>query len=75
MGKDTAKDNAERSGVSEKEAKVAEHVARDDAVQGGFLGRGGSSKNTERFSKSDNSGQAATGFWGSLFGTGKSNDS
>lgn len=69
VGKDTTADNAERSGVSSREAAAAEHQARDDAVASGFLSRGGGSKNSERFSRDDESGQAATSFWDSIFGS------
>ncbi len=68
MGKFTVSDNAANSNVSTGEAAAAEHQARDDASASGSFERGDSSKNSERFSSSDSSGQAASGFWASIFG-------
>jgi len=46
----------------------AGHDARDHATDAGVFERGNSDKNSERFSRDDDSGKAATGFWGSIFG-------
>jgi hypothetical protein len=62
---DAAKDTNSTPG------KVSEawHTARDDAVSSGHLVRGEKSGgNTGSFSRSDSSGESATGFWGSIFG-------
>jgi len=62
-------DNTASSGDSSSRAARAEHDARDDATEDGVFERGDSSKNSERFSKSDDSGKAATSFWNSIFGS------
>lgn len=68
MGKWTDKDTADHSGDSLKDVARAEHQARDDATKEGIFERGNKGKNSERFSKSDNSGERASGFWSSVFG-------
>ncbi len=73
MGKFTVQDNARETGVSTSKAAAAEHVARDDATKSGFFSRGDNKKNSERFPRNDESGKAAGGFWGSIFG-GKSKE-
>lgn len=71
MSKWTDKDTAKYSGDSTSKVSHAEHVARDDATKSGLFERGNSSKNSQRFSRTDDSGQRATGFWDSLFGNKK----
>lgn len=62
-------DAARETEASVKDVSAAWHSARDDAVDSGHLTRGGGSGgNTEKFSRADDSGKAATGFWGSIFG-------
>ena len=61
-------DNTSSSGDSSSKAAEAEHDARDHATEAGVFERGNSSKNSERFSRDDNSGHAAGGFWSSIFG-------
>jgi len=71
MGKDekwTDADTREYSGDSSSKIAAAEHDARDHATRSGDFERGNDSKNSERFSKDDESGQRATSFWGSIFG-------
>lgn len=65
------KDTAAQTGCSTSQAAAAAHLARDDATKAGLLERGNSEKNSQRFSRSDESGQAATSFWGSIFGSSK----
>lgn len=67
MGKWTDSDTSKNTGDSSSKVAAAEHDARDHATKEGMFERGDSSKNSERFSKSDNSGQAATSFWESIF--------
>lgn len=69
MGKWTDSDTAAHSGDSTSKVAEAEHNARDDAEKAGIFERGNSSKNSERFSRNDESGQAAGGFWSSIFGS------
>lgn len=68
MGKWTDKDTSDHSGDSSNKVAKAEHDARDDATKVGLFERGNPEKNSERFSKSDESGERATSFWKSLFG-------
>lgn len=68
MGKWTDADTAKHSGDSTSQVANAEHTARDDAAKSGEFERGNSSKNSERFSRDDSAGHAASGFWGSIFG-------
>ena len=68
MGKWTDADTAKHSGDSSSKVAEAEHTARDDATKAGLFERGNSSKNSERFSRDDDSGKEATGFWSSIFG-------
>lgn len=68
MGKWTDKDTSDYGGDSLGDVARAEHQARDDATSEGVFERGDSSKNSERFSKSDESGERASGFWKSIFG-------
>ncbi len=71
MGKWTDADTSKYSGDSSGKVAEAEHQARDDATKDGVFERGNSSKNSECFSRDDSSGQAATGFWSSIFGSKK----
>lgn len=64
-------ENTKDSGDSSSKAAQAEHDARDDATSAGVFERGNSSKNSERFSRDDSAGQAAGGFWESIFGSKK----
>lgn len=64
-------DNTSSSGDSSSKAAQAEHDARDHATEAGVFERGNSSKNSERFSRDDSAGQAASGFWESIFGSKK----
>lgn len=68
MGKWTDADTSNYSGDSSSKVAEAEHTARDDATNAGVFERGNSEKNSERFSRDDDSGSAATGFWNSIFG-------
>ncbi len=68
MGKWTDRDTSKHSGDSLKDVARAEHAARDDAEKAGVFERGNSSKNSERFSKTDESGSRAESFWSSIFG-------
>lgn len=71
MGKYTNADTSKQSGNSSSKVSEAGHNARDDAEKDGLFERGNSSKNSERFSKTDESGERATGFWDSIFGSKK----
>ncbi len=71
MGKWTESDTAKETGDSSSKVAAAEHQARDDATKEGVFERGNSSKNSERFSKTDESGQRSESFWSSIFGSGK----
>lgn len=71
MGKWTDADTAAYSGDSASKVAEAGHTARDDATAAGVFERGNSSKNSERFSRDDESGREATGFWNSIFGSKK----
>lgn len=71
MGKWTNEDTAKQSGDSTSKAAAAGHDARDDATKAGLFERGNPEKNSERFSRTDESGERATGFWGSIFGSKK----
>lgn len=68
MGKWTDRDTSSYSGDSMKDVARAEHTARDDAEKSGVFERGNSSKNSERFSRTDAAGQRAESFWESIFG-------
>jgi hypothetical protein len=68
MGKWTDADTAKHSGDSLKDVARAEHQARDDAEKEGIFKRGDSETNSKPFSKTDESGERATGFWKGLFG-------
>jgi hypothetical protein len=61
-------DTAKETGSSSSEASAAAHQARDDATKSGDFERGNSDKNSRSFSRDDESGKEATGFWGSIFG-------
>jgi hypothetical protein len=67
VGKWTDKDTSGYSGDSTSKVASAEHDARNDAEKAGLFERGNDTKNSERFSKDDDSGKEATGFWKSLF--------
>lgn len=67
MGKYTDADTKSESGDSSGKVAAAEHQARDDATKDGVFERGNSSKNSERFSRTDDSGREATSFWRSIF--------
>lgn len=60
-------DNTKDSGDSSSKAAEAEHDARDHATEAGVFERGNSEKNSTPFSKDDDSGKEASGFWSSLF--------
>jgi len=68
MGKWTDIDTSKQSGDSSSKISEAEHDARDHATESGFFERGNDSKNSERFSKTYESGERATSFWDSIFG-------
>lgn len=68
MGKWTHEDTAKETGCKTTEAAAAEHQARDDATKAGVFERGNSELNSQPFTKDDDAGQAATGFWKSIFG-------
>jgi len=68
VGKWTDSDTSKHSGDSSDKISQAEHDARDHATESGNFERGNDSKNSERFSKTDDSGQRAESFWGSIFG-------
>ena len=62
-------DAAKDTGSSVKDTSSAWHQARDDAVSSGDLVRGSSSgSGGGSFDRGDSAGQAAEGFWGSIFG-------
>ncbi|MFA6270450.1 MAG: hypothetical protein WC657_04560 [Candidatus Paceibacterota bacterium] len=69
MGKWTDNDTAKESGDSQHKVSEAEHDARDHATDSGLFERGNDAKNSERFSKDDESGQRAGSFWDSIFGS------
>lgn len=71
MGKWTDSDTSKHSGDSSSKVAQAEHDSRKDAEDAGIFERGNSSKNSERFSKTDESGQQAESFWRSIFGSKK----
>lgn len=64
----TNADTASETGDSSSQAAAAAHQARDDAEAAGLFERGNSDKNSQRFSRDDDSGKEATGFWKSIFG-------
>lgn len=68
MSKWTDKDTQKVSGDSAQKVSSAEHDARDHATKAGVFERGNKEKNSQRFSRDDDSGKSATGFWKSLFG-------
>lgn len=73
MGSNTSSygkgDAAKDTGSSIKEVSGAWHTARDDAVSSGDLSRGTpSGKGGGGFDKESSAGQAASGFWSSIFG-------
>jgi len=68
VGKWTDGDTSEHSGDSQEKVSEAEHTARDDAEEEGVFERGNNEKNSERFSRDDDSGRRAEGFWQSIFG-------
>ena len=74
MGKWTDSDTSAHSGDSGSKVAAAEHDARDDAQKAGVFERGNSSKNSERFSRTDSAGKAAGGLWNSIFGSKKDRD-
>ena len=71
MGKWTDGDTSKESGDSSSKVSEAEHDARDHATDSDLFERGNSSKNSERFSKDDESGQRSESFWDSIFGSKK----
>lgn len=71
MGKYTDADTKAESGDSSSKVAEAGHDARRDAEKAGLHERGNDSKNSQRFSKDDESGRQATGFWNSIFGSKK----
>ncbi len=71
MGKWTDKDTSRETGDSTSKVSHAEHVARDDATKEGLFSRGDREKNSQRLSRTDDSGQRAEGFWSSIFGSKK----
>lgn len=68
MGKWTDADTSAQTGDSSSKVAEAAHDARDHATKSGDFERGSDSKNSERFSRSDESGEKATSFWKSIFG-------
>lgn len=64
-------ENTAQSGDSSSQAARAEHDARDHATSAGLFERGNREKNSTPFSRDDSSGQAAGGFWSSIFGSKK----
>ncbi len=64
-------DNIASSGDSSSKAAQAEHDARKHATDADLFKRGDDSKNSKPFSKDDESGRQATGFWNSIFGSKK----
>jgi len=64
-------DTSSHSGDSTSQAASAGHQARDDATDEGLFERGNSEKNSQPFSRDDESGGRATGFWDSIFGSKK----
>jgi len=68
MGKYTDADTAKQSGDSLSQVAKAEHVARDDATAAGLFKRGDNETNSKPLSKTDESGERATGFWKGIFG-------
>lgn len=71
VGKWTDKDTSNETGDSSSKVAEAEHDARDDGEKAGIFERGNNEKNSERFSRDDSAGQAATSFWDSIFGSKK----
>lgn len=69
MGKWTDSDTSKHSGDSSSKVSEAEHDARDHATDAGLFERGDGSRNSERFSRTDESGQRAESFWDSIFGS------
>lgn len=63
MGKWTNEDTSKASGDSTSKAAAAGHQAREDATKAGLFERGNSEKNSRSFSRTDESGERATGFW------------
>ena len=64
-------DAAKETGASAKETSAAWHDARNHAVETGHLVRGsgpGTGGHGKEFSRTDSSGEKATGFWSSIFG-------
>ncbi len=68
MAKWTNEDTTSYSGDSSSKVAAAEHAAPDDASKAGIFERGNPEKNSQRFSRDDDSGKAASSFWGSIFG-------
>lgn len=68
LGKWSNEDTAANTGSSTSQAAAAGHAARDDAEKAGVFERGNDAKNSERFSRDDDSGRAATSLWDSIFG-------
>jgi len=68
MGLFSSADTAKETGDSSSQAAKASHDARDHATSSGLFSRGDSEKNSKPFSRDDDSGKAASGFWKSIFG-------
>lgn len=68
MGKWSDSDTSKETGDSLGQVAKAEHQARDDATEAGVFERGNDEVNSQPFSRDDDSGKAATGFWASIFG-------
>lgn len=68
MSKWSNEDTAAHTGCSTSQAAAAAHTARNDAEEAGVFERGNDAKNSEPFSRDDDSGRAATSLWDSLFG-------
>ena len=65
-------DASKDTGSSAKDVSGAWHQARDDAVSSGDLTRGSSSgSGGGAFDRDSSAGQAAGGFWSSIFGSSK----
>lgn len=64
-------DISKETGDTTSQVAAAEHQAREDAIKEGVFERGNSEVNSTPFSREDESGQRATGFWESIWGSKK----
>lgn len=67
MGFWSSSDTQAHSGDSAKHVSQAEHDSRNDAEKAGLFERGDDEKNSQPFSRTDNSGHQAESFWKSIF--------